>query len=116
MTSAASDFAIPSAPAGVVRELPVPQLSQEVHRGHFPEYDNGGEAWCSPTSTAMVLDYWKAAGYPVAAQHQRNWPRSQARLMSTVRSTTRPYVYDWNYQGAGNMAGQHRHTPHRSPA
>src|SRR5262249_40978501 len=32
--------------------LDVPTYSQELHRGEFPEYDNGGEAWCSPTSTS----------------------------------------------------------------
>ena len=103
LTSAASDFAIPSTPAGVVRELAVPQLSQEVHRGHFPEYDNGGEAWCSPTSTAMVLDYWKAAGYlssgPTSTQLDA-FPgvgHDDGQVDYAAR-----YVYDWNYQGAGN--------------
>jgi hypothetical protein len=103
MTSAASDFAIPSTPAGVVRELAVPQLSQEVHRGHFPEYDNGGEAWCSPTSTAMVLDYWKSLGYsssgPTALQ-LAGFPGA-AHVDGQVDYAAR-YVYDWNYQGAGN--------------
>jgi hypothetical protein len=103
MTSAASDYAIPSAPAGVVRELAVPQLSQEVHRGHFPEYDNGGEAWCSPTSTAMVLDYWKSQGYsssgPTSAQ-LAVFPGA-AHVDGQVDYAAR-YVYDWNYQGAGN--------------
>ena len=28
------------------------------HHGEYPEFDNGGEAWCSPTSTAMVVRYW----------------------------------------------------------
>ena len=103
MTSAESDFAIPSAPAGVVRELAVPQLSQEIHRGHFPEYDNGGEAWCSPTSTAMVLDYWKSRGYsssgPSASQ-LGDFPGA-AHADGQVDYAAR-YVYDWNYQGAGN--------------
>jgi hypothetical protein len=103
MTSAASDFAIPSAPVGVVRELAVPQLSQEVHRGHFPEYDNGGEAWCSPTSTAMVLDYWKSLSYsnsgPTPSQ-LGDFP-SAAHVDGQVDYAAR-YVYDWNYQGAGN--------------
>ena len=27
--------------------------------GHYPQWDNGGEAWCSATSTAMVLKYWR---------------------------------------------------------
>ncbi|MCC6178719.1 MAG: peptidase C39 family protein [Chloroflexi bacterium] len=33
--------------------LAVPQRSQMV-------YPNGGEVWCSPTSTSMVLAYWSA--------------------------------------------------------
>ena len=39
-------------------DLAVPQYSQEIHHGDFPQYDNGGEAWCSPTSTSMVVSYW----------------------------------------------------------
>ncbi|HEV8669907.1 MAG TPA: C39 family peptidase [Candidatus Limnocylindria bacterium] len=103
MTSATSDFAIPSASAGVVRELTVPQLSQEVHRGHYPEYDNGGEAWCSPTSTAMVLDYWKASGYRSSGPTDRQlkvFPGA-THVDGQVDYAAR-YVYDWNYQGAGN--------------
>ena len=103
MSSAASDFAIPSVPLGVVRELAVPQLSQEVHRGEFAVYDGGGEAWCSPTSTAMVLDYWKVAGYPnsgpTAAQLDAFPGPSYAD--GQVDYAAR-YVYDWNYKGAGN--------------
>jgi len=38
--------------------LGVPRYSQEIHRGEYPQYDGGGEAWCSPTSTSMVLGYW----------------------------------------------------------
>jgi hypothetical protein len=97
MTSAASDFAIPSAFTGVVRELAVPQLSQEIHRGHYPEYDNGGEAWCSPTSTAMVLGSWGAG--PTAAQLSV-FPGS-SHVDGQVDYAAR-YVYDWNYRGAGN--------------
>jgi hypothetical protein len=39
-------------------DLPVPMYSQYVHDGEFPQFGGGGEAWCSPTSTAMVLQYW----------------------------------------------------------
>jgi len=103
MTSAASDFAIPSASTGVDAVLPVPQLSQETHTGHYPEYDGGGEAWCSPTSTAMVLDYWKAAGYassgPTATQLAA-FPGA-GHVDGQVDYAAR-YVYDWNYRGAGN--------------
>ena len=42
-------------------DLGVPQYSQEIHHGDFPQYDNGGEAWCSPTSTSMVVAYWGRA-------------------------------------------------------
>ena len=46
----------PGPASGVV--LDVPQYSQMVHRGEFSQYGGGGEAWCSPTSTAMVLGYY----------------------------------------------------------
>jgi hypothetical protein len=39
-------------------ELPVPSLSQEVHARQYPQWGGGGEAWCSPTSTEMVIEYW----------------------------------------------------------
>ena len=46
--------------APAARVLDVPTFSQEMHVGHFPQWDNGGEAWCSPTSTSMVVAYWGA--------------------------------------------------------
>ena len=46
-------------PLGI--DLGLPPYSQEIHHGHYPEFDNGGEAWCSPTSTAMVVKYWGSA-------------------------------------------------------
>ena len=39
-------------------ELPVPPLSQEVHARQYPQWGGGGEAWCSPTSTEMVVEFW----------------------------------------------------------
>jgi hypothetical protein len=38
--------------------LRVPRFSQEIHKGEYPQWNGGGEAWCSPTSTSMVLAYW----------------------------------------------------------
>ncbi|MGH3705971.1 MAG: peptidase C39 family protein [Agromyces sp.] len=38
--------------------LEVPRFSQQLHRGTHVELGGGGEAWCSPTSTAMVLGFW----------------------------------------------------------
>src|SRR5438270_3648625 len=39
-------------------DLRVPSFSQEIHAGEYPQFDGGGEAWCSPTSTSMVVAYW----------------------------------------------------------
>jgi Peptidase_C39 like family len=39
-------------------ELPVPPLSQEIHARQYPQWGGGGEAWCSPTSTEMVIEFW----------------------------------------------------------
>src|SRR5216683_1885237 len=48
-----------SAPLGLdVVELPVAALSQEVHARQYPQWGGGGEAWCSPTSTEMVVEFW----------------------------------------------------------
>jgi hypothetical protein len=97
MTSAAFNYQIPSTFTGGFVDLNVPTLSQELHAGHFPEYDNGGEAWCSPTSTAMVLGFWNSG--PTAAQLAA-FPGA-AHMDGQVDYAAR-YVYDWNYQGAGN--------------
>ena len=42
-------------PANWNTSLNVPECSQMV-------YPDGGEVWCSPTSTSMVLGYWGATG------------------------------------------------------
>src|SRR4029079_13652516 len=84
-------------------DLGVPTYSQEIHAGEFPEYDGGGEAWCSPTSTAMILDFWHAG--PTASE--------LASFPGATKADGSPYVdpqvdyasravYDWHYQGAGN--------------
>ncbi|MGZ4457293.1 MAG: C39 family peptidase, partial [Nocardioides sp.] len=48
----------PASPGGAAWgvELAVPEHSQQLHRDTFPQYAGGGEAWCSPSSTAMVLE------------------------------------------------------------
>lgn len=49
----------PSCPGPAAgRVLDVPAYSQTLHRGEYPGYSNGGESWCSPTATAMLLAYW----------------------------------------------------------
>jgi hypothetical protein len=54
-----SSLTATSTPLGSeVVELQVPPLSQEVHARQYPQWGGGGEAWCSPTSTEMVIEFW----------------------------------------------------------
>ncbi len=96
MTSVGSWSGTVSAPgpaAGVV--LDVPPYSQMIHRGHSPQWGGGGQAWCSPTSLAMVLGYYGRlpAPPPALAGHVDGWVDDTARR-----------VYDHGYDGAGNWA------------
>lgn len=77
-------------------ELSVPRYSQNVHAGHYPEYDGGGEAWCSPTSTEMVVEYWGRK--PSAAD--TSWV-DPTYPDPTVNHAAR-MAYDYAYDGAGN--------------
>lgn len=69
----------PGDPSRWNRTLAVPECSQMV-------YLDGGEVWCSPTSTSMVLAYWEQATGPCE-------PRVRAAVAG---------VYDWLYDGHGN--------------
>lgn len=89
---------VPVSPGGGAwgRELNVPRRSQSIHQGHYPEWDGGGEAWCSPTSTTMVLGYWG------------KWPSAEDTAWvdpsdpdPEVDYAAR-YTYDHAYEGAGN--------------
>ena len=59
--------------------LDVPECSQMV-------YPDGGEVWCSPTSTSMVLAFWDSYTGPC-----------EPRVRDAVEG-----VYDWIYDGHGN--------------
>ncbi len=59
--------------------LEVPTCSQRA-------YPDGGEVWCSPTSTSMVLGYWTKDQGPC-----------EARVRAAVAG-----VYDWVFDGHGN--------------
>lgn len=83
---------------GVARgiDLQVPRYSQEIHKGEYPRYDGGGEAWCSPTSTSMLLAYWNAGPTPreyawVSDSYAQPWVDHAAR-----------YTYAWGYDGTGD--------------
>ena len=61
--------------------LAVPECSQDMYPGE------GGEVWCSPTSTSMVLGYW---GDGVGTT-------CSTRVHDAVTG-----VFDWIYDGHGN--------------
>ena len=67
-----------------------------AHRGHYPRWGGGGEAWCSPTSTSMVLAYYDRLPAPrryrwVPDGHVDPWVDHAARM-----------TYDHAYDGTGN--------------
>jgi len=78
--------------------LDVPAYSQQLHRGEYPQWASGGEAWCSPTSVAMLLGYWGTGPTPdqyawVDPGYQDRWVDYAAR-----------HTFDHSYRGAGNWA------------
>lgn len=68
--------------------LPVPQRSQMLPQYKGLGYGGGGEVWCSPTSTSMVMAYW--------SQILR-----QSELNHTVPDAAQN-TYDFTYEGTGN--------------
>jgi hypothetical protein len=78
--------------------LGVPGYSQMIHRGQDPEFGGGGEAWCSPTSLAMVLGYY--GRLPGPASYSWVDHRYADRWVNQVARTT----YDYRYRGTGNWA------------
>ncbi|MFD8937570.1 C39 family peptidase [Streptomyces sp. NPDC059578] len=94
-------FTVPPAPPalpGVHRELRVPRYAQTVHAGRYPEYDNGGEAWCSPASSQMVLEYWGRR--PTARDLAWVDPAyDDPQVCHAARAT-----YDHAYGGCGNWS------------
>ncbi|WP_217208553.1 peptidase C39 family protein [Streptomyces sp. AC550_RSS872] len=89
-------FTVPASTPGLDRELTVPRYSQEIHIGQYPEYDNGGEAWCSPTSSQMVVEYWGGRLTP----EQLAWV-DPAFADPQVCHAAR-FTFDHQYDGCGN--------------
>ncbi len=96
----ASQFASGALPTSTpllgAQELAVPAYSQMTHRGQYPQYGGGGQAWCSPTSLSMVLAYFGARPTPreyswVNKSYADPWVDEVARR-----------VFDHEYDGAGN--------------
>ncbi|MEU8522164.1 peptidase C39 family protein [Streptomyces sp. NPDC048577] len=89
-------FEVPASVPGLVRELAVPRYSQNTHVGQYPEYDNGGEAWCSPTSSQMIVEYWGRAPGP----ERLAWVDpafADPQVCHAARHT-----FDHQYEGCGN--------------
>jgi Peptidase_C39 like family len=84
----------PGVARGIV--LDVPRFSQMVHAGEYPQYGGGGEAWCSPTSTSMVLAYYRKL--PPAASYA--WVRT-SYVDRAVDHAAR-MTFDHGYDGTGN--------------
>jgi hypothetical protein len=71
-------------------DLPVPQRSQMLPAYRGLGFGGGGDAWCSPTSTSMVMAYWG----------------NMLHLPQLVQSvpTVAAGTYDYVYQGTGNWS------------
>jgi len=80
-------------------DLHVPPFSQEIHAGQYPQFDGGGEAWCSPTSTSMVLAYWGKGPAPADyAYVLGDYPGIDDPWVDYAAR----YTFDYHYDGAGN--------------
>ncbi|MFL6073346.1 MAG: C39 family peptidase [Mycobacteriales bacterium] len=93
-----SDKSVTTSPLGGAEgiELAVPRYSQDIHTGQYPQYDGGGEAWCSPTSTEMITEFWGAR--PTSSQ--LSWV-DPSYADPTVDFAARG-AYDYAYNGTGN--------------
>lgn len=70
------------------QNLPVPGRSQGLPEYKGKGYGGGGEVWCSPTSTSMVLEYWS---------QQQQKPSLNLSVPDAAAA-----CYDWVYDGTGN--------------
>jgi hypothetical protein len=87
-----------TAQAALGSALPVPQFSQRVHAGRYPQWADGGGSWCSPTSVSMIAAYWKTG--PSEADLAWVDPTyADPQVIYAARAT-----YDHTYAGCGNWA------------
>ncbi|MFE9192340.1 peptidase C39 family protein [Micromonospora sp. NPDC007208] len=78
------------------RVLDVPRYSQRLHAGQYPQWGGGGDSWCSPTCTSMVLAYWGAEPAP----DRYAWVEPSGPRPVVVHAAR--HCYDHAYAGAGN--------------
>lgn len=93
-------FEVPISEPGVATgiELPVPRYAQNIHAGNYPQYGGGGESWCSPTSTEMVVEYWGKG----PTEEDMSWIRPGYTDPSVAHAAR--YTYDYSYEGTGNWS------------
>ncbi|MFI6813885.1 C39 family peptidase [Nonomuraea sp. NPDC050328] len=84
----------PGPARGVVLDLPA--YSQKAHTGHHPQWDGGGQNWCSPASVAMVMAYWKHGPGP----EELAWVGEDDPCPLVDHAAAG--MYDHSYQGTGN--------------
>ena len=92
----ASSLPATSKPLLPAKSLTLPRYSQMAHRGQYPQYGGGGEAWCSPTSLSMVLGYYDAL--PKPSEYAWVNPSYSGRWVDEVARR----VFDHGYDGTGN--------------
>ena len=79
-------------------ELAVPPYAQNIHSGEYPEFGGGGEVWCSPTSSAMVMSYYGPEHSPSADDLEGIVaPNGDPQVDHAAM-----YTWDYTYEGAGN--------------
>lgn len=90
------DTTVPAGPLGGAEGivLDVPTYSQEVHIGEYPDFDGGGSAWCSPTSTEMVTEYW--------GKHPSPAELAAIPYADPSVDYAAMHTFDFLYDGAGN--------------
>lgn len=75
-------------------DLAVPMSSQMIHKGEFPQWGGGGEAWCSPTSTSMIMRFYGKG----PSKSSYSWSKYADSFVDHAAR----YTYDYNYKGTGN--------------
>jgi hypothetical protein len=88
------------------KELAVPKSSQMIHKGEFPQWGGGGEAWCSPTSTSMVMRYFGKG----PAKSSYSW----SKYADSYVDHAARYTYDDRYDGTGNWPFNTAYAAHYS--
>ena len=99
-TSPRAPSRVPTSRPGPARgeAVQVPPYSQMTHRGHYPRWDGGGNAWCSPSSVAMLLSSWGSG----PTRGQLGWIPAGHRDPAVDHAAR--MSYDYRYRGTGNWS------------